>query len=795
MGTVGSGGTSKKVWADVFVDYRWLLIGLVAAMTLVWSVFVPRLQMEPSLKSLLVTTSDAYFEYEKFLGVFGDEDYIIVAIKNEKGARDPSVLAALQSITEQISRFDKVTEIMSLANLKVFRKKGDQFGSFPIIGTEEGTLRLPEKTELEGMRKALPIMDLLLSPDLKTVGILVRIDDKWKFDVPVVRDLLERMQAIVKKSAVDGSESRVIGAAVLRQAILGYSIQTALIFGILCTIICTCVTLYVFKSVKVTIVTILILGLCVLWELGLMSMLRIPLNASTSISFGLILITSLEIVIHMVARFNQFRSLVPDREQAVKETVRYLARPCFISAATTAAGFGSCMVTNIPMVFQLGLIMSLGVTISFFLAMILTPSVLLTFKSLDVQVQQDQADDAVSRTLRKVSGLIAGHYRVITVTGVVIAVVMFAGAPFIRTDPQILRQLGESRPEVKDINFVTDNLTSIHSLQLVLEAKEDDKAFKKPETWQKVKEVERRLGLIPEVVATDSLLTFWEYMNGIISGDASHGGDEIFAKSGAFSQVLLLTSLGSDGKKLIRSHLDEDFGKLRVSVRIKNSPNIPILDTIEQVRKAADSVMGDVANAAVTGEAVVVAAQGDELIKSEIQSMFIAIVIIAVLMMIQMGSVLFGLLSLVPNIPPLATVFGIMGWLRIPLDGVTVFAATVAIGLAVDNTIQFVAQLKREIKLNPNLGVEECMFRAYALASKPMASWSLVTLLGFLALVVTPFQAAVYFGLLVSSAIAMAIFGDLMFMQSIILTFPGVRKLIRALIDKEIAKQKLREAL
>jgi len=794
MESEGSGITSRKVWADVFVDYRWLLIGLVAAMTLILSLFIPRLQMEPSLKSLLVTTSDAYFEYEKFLSVFGDEDYIIVAIKNQKGAEDPSVLAALQSITKQISEFDKVSETISLANLKVFQKKGDQFGSFQIIDTQDGTPRLPEKTELDNIRKALPMADLLVSPDLKTVGILVRIDDKYKFDVPIIRDLLERIETSVKKSAVDGSESRVIGAAVLRQAILGYSIQTALIFGILCTIICTCVTLYVFKSVKVTIVTMLILGLCVLWELGLMSMLRIPLNASTSISFGLILITSLEIVIHMVARFNQFRSLVADREQAVRETVRYLARPCLFSAATTAVGFGSCMVTNIPMVFQLGLIMSLGITISFFLAMILTPTVLLTFTSLDVQVQQDQSDDVVTRVLGKVSGLISSHYRLITVTGVVIAAVMFAGAPFIRTDPQILRQLGESRPEVKDINFVTDNLTSIHSLQLVLEAKEKDKTFKRPETWQKVKEVERRLRLIPEVITTDSLLTFWEYMNGIIAGDNSRGG-EVFTTPGAFSQVFLLTSLGSDGKKLIRSHLDEDYGKLRISVRIKNSPNVPILDTIEQVSKAGDSVMGDVAKATVTGEAVVVAAQGDELIRSEIHSMFIAIAIISVLMMIQMGTPLFGLLSLVPNIPPLATVFGVMGWLKIPLDGVTVFAATVAVGLAVDNTIHFVAQLKREIKLNPNLGVEECMFRAYALASKPMASWSLVIVLGFLALLVTPFQAAVYFGLLVSSAIAMGVFGDLMFMQSIILTFPGVRKLIKAIIDKEIAKQKRREAL
>jgi uncharacterized protein len=150
-----------------------------------------------------------------------------------------------------------------------------------------------------------------------------------------------------------------------------------------------------------------------------------------------------------------------------------------------------------------------------------------------------------------------------------------------------------------------------------------------------------------------------------------------------------------------------------------------------------------------------------------------------------MGTPLFGLISLIPNIPPVATVFGIMGYMRIPLDGVTVFAATVAIGLAVDNTIQFVTQLKREIKLNPGEDVESCMFRAYRLAAKPMASWSIVTLLGFLAMLATPFQAAVSFGILVASAVFMGMFADLIFMQSMILTFPWIRNIIQKVVEKE----------
>jgi len=361
-------------------------------------------------------------------------------------------------------------------------------------------------------------------------------------------------------------------------------------------------------------------------------------------------------------------------------------------------------------------------------------------------------------------------------------VLLFSGAPLIRSDTQILHQFGKASPEVKDIRFVEANLTSIHSVQLMLEAK--DGAFKKASMWQKVKELETRLREIPEVVSTDSLLPLLEYVRSTVkTGDSAP--DDLFSNPKVLPQVLFLTSFTSEGKRLIRKHIDNDFDRLNITVRINNDPSVPVMQTVRGIQSMAESVMDRDASVTVTGELVFVAAQGEDLISSEIRSMFIAIGIITILMMIQMGTPLFGLISLIPNVPPVAAVFGIMGYMRIPLDGVTVFAATVAVGLAVDNTIQFVAQLKREIKLNPGLDVETCMFKAYALAAKPMASWSLVTLLGFLALVATPFQAAGSFGILVASAVFMGIFGDLIFMQSMILTFPGIRRIIVKVAKKE----------
>ncbi len=767
---------------DFLVDFRWLLVSIVAILTLILAFFIPNIQVDPTLKSVLVTSSDSFHEYDHFRKFFDDDEYVVVTVKSASGVPDPSILASVDQITKQLSRVDGIQEVLSLTNFKVYQKQGQKLSNQLFVESQGGQLTLPEQTKFENVRKAIPVSDLLLSKDHSTLGILLRIHEKWKFDHKTNERILSGVEEIVKSGLSAGSEYRIVGQAVLRQAILKYTLKTALIFGILCTVICLAVTGYVFRNITVTVMTMAILGLCVLWVIGIMAALNIPLNATTSLSFGLILITTLELVIHMVTRYNQFHQEIPDRILAVKQTVRYLARPFFICSATTAVGFGSCMITSIPMVFQLGLIMSLGVTISLCLAMILVPTVIISLKSMDLRVIDRESQDGASRLLEYVMDSIRNHYRFFTAVGFVAIVIMLSGVPLIRSDPQILHQLGEARPEVKDVRYVESNLASIHSVQLVLESK--DGAFRKTPIWQKVAELEARLGDIPEVVSTDSLLSWLEYVRNIVSAQKDQTSD-LFANPGILPQMLFVTSFTSDGKRLIRKHIDDEYNRLNITVRINNDPSVPVMDTINRIKSQAQEVMKDSASVSVTGELVVIAAQGDDLIRSEIESMFVAIAIISMLMMLQMNSVSFGLISLIPNVPPVATVFGIMGFMKIPLDGVTVFAATVAVGLAVDNTIQFVTQLKREIRLNPGMDVEACVFNAYRLAAKPMASWSIVTVLGFLAMLATPFQAAVSFGILVASAVFMGIFADLIFMQSMILTFPSIKNIIQRIVEKE----------
>jgi uncharacterized protein len=777
---------SNKNFLDAVVDQRRLLVGIVIVITVFLAMYIPRMETDPTLKSGLDTTAPAYLQYQQFIEVFGNEEFILVAIHSEREASDYSLLTGLQKITRTLEKSDKIAEVISLSNLKLFQTKGEKFGNYPVLPEKDGKPEFPDPTRWQSMKKALPITDLLLSLDMKTVGVLIRIADEWKFDTDAIKELLGDMDTVVKDNVPAGAEYRIIGAPLIRQAIVRYNIQTGIIFGLLCMLIGTVVSVYVFKSAKVTAITNIILGVCVVWVLGLMSLFRIPLNSTTALSFGFIPIVTLEIVIHMVVRYHQFHQSVKEKMPAIKLAVRWLARPCAICSTTTAVGFGSLMISSIPMVQQLGFIMSIGIIISYCLAMILTPAFFSIMKSLDAPEPSGVLGDWADDVLRKIENAIFSHHRLFVGVGIAITVILFSGAPMIRSDPQILRMLSDSAPEVQNINFVEKNLAPVNSLELMLEAEEND--FKKPAMWQKVRDLEQRLKQIPEVVDTDSFLPLLEYLKNVVEG-SNQPEKDLFADPALVPQLLVVTSLSADGERLTRRHLNSNFDRLHISVRIRNSPSVPIEKTIERIRATSDSVMKGVAKTTVTGDLVVVAHQASELISDQIKAMFLAAAIITVLMMLQMGSPLLGLICLLPNIPPVAAVFGIMGWFGISLDSVTVFAATVAIGLAVDNTIHYLTQLKREIKLNPDQGMEECVRKAYRLTAKQIASWSIVTLFGFLALAVSPFRPVVFFGILGCSSITLGLFGDLIFLQSLILSSPRIRNTIRKLIDKEIAAQ------
>jgi hypothetical protein len=386
------------------------------------------------------------------------------------------------------------------------------------------------------------------------------------------------------------------------------------------------------------------------------------------------------------------------------------------------------------------------------------------------------ASDFVTQILARMKSTVFNHYRLVTAVGLVFTVLMVASIPLVRSDTQILRMLSASTQEIKDLQFVEEQLTAVHSLELLIEAQEG--TFKSTDAWKKVAELDEKLQGIPEVVSTDSFLPLLKHLQSLLR-DSRGSENNLFSNPALLPQLLMLTSMSNEGRRLTSRYLDDGSGRLHISVRIKNSPSIPITDTIEAVRSTAESVMDGHGRISVTGDTSVFAAQASALVRSQLRSLSLAFILITGLLIVNLRSVRLGLVSLIPNIPPVALIFGMMGWTGISLDTVTVFAASVALGLAVDDTVHFLSQLKLEMGARREKApIELCVRRAFDVTAKAMLSTTAVLFFAFLVLVVSPFRPVVSFGILGAASVLAALLADVIFMPSVILASPTLRRLI-----------------
>ncbi len=765
---------------DLLVDYRRLLVWVVLLVSIALVPFALHIKLDRTLKSAYITSSPAYAVYKAFIDVFGDDEFVLVVINTPNPADKQSLLRGIDEITRQLQQFAEVTRVLSPTNFKVFGSRKGVLGNYPVITRKGEEFVLPRPPDLDAYRAALPLMNFLFSRDLTTLGIMVRIDDRWKFD-PKMSNILNSIETVTRKNLPQGADFRMVGAPVIREAVQRNTVRTAVIFGSVCMLIVALVTLYIFKSFRVAGITTAVIGLAILWIIAFMAMVGIPLNSATSLSFGLVLVVSVAAVIHIVTHYYEWSGKTENQVEAAKQALAAVGRPCLMCSLTTSIAFGTIMVSSIPMVQQLGLVMSLGVLLSFVLSIILAPACIIALKPVDRRTHDRMAEDWITWLFMRMEAFVFRRYRWCAAIGILFSLVMIAGTPLVQVDTQILRVFRSSSGILDNLKFTEDHLTPVHSIEVVVETEE--KGFKRPEVWKKMLGVPGRLAEESDVAGVDSPLALLQYLFGHLT-EHDFSPESLFRDKRLLNQVLMVLTFSSDGKELLRRYVDSDFSRVHLSVRIKDAGSKPMGTTIAHVEKAVSDAVKGWAKAFVTGELVVFSAQASEVVNSQVLSLVLAFACITIMMIIQLRSWVLGLLSLIPNLVPICVIFGMMGWLGIALDNVTVFAATVAIGLSVDDTIHYLTQLKRDLVSSQpgERNLEASLSRAYRNSAKALISTSIALFLGFLALSLTPTRPAVYFGFLGSAAIFTALLGDLIFMPSIILTFRPIRKMVERTI-------------
>jgi predicted RND superfamily exporter protein len=237
-------------------------------------------------------------------------------------------------------------------------------------------------------------------------------------------------------------------------------------------------------------------------------------------------------------------------------------------------------------------------------------------------------------------------------------------------------------------------------------------------------------------------------------------------------ELILFENSGSDD---LEDVVDSGFSVGRFSVRtpmVDGSQYPPFGD---EVARIFDEQLGDLAVAKLTGMMVVMGRSFTASIETMSRSYAIALLVITPLMMLLLGSFRLGLIAMIPNLFPIILTLGLMGWTGAPLEMFSLLIGSVALGLAVDDTIHFMHGFRRAYAATGS--VDRSVRETLQTTGQALLFTSVVLSFGFLIYVLSDLNNLSRFGVFTAFSIAVAFLADVLLAPALMKVTAGFSSL------------------
>jgi predicted RND superfamily exporter protein len=164
------------------------------------------------------------------------------------------------------------------------------------------------------------------------------------------------------------------------------------------------------------------------------------------------------------------------------------------------------------------------------------------------------------------------------------------------------------------------------------------------------------------------------------------------------------------------------------------------------------------------------------LFSSQIKTMGVVALALTAMFLVLFRSLKVSLIALFPNLLSAGAVLGVMGWMDIPLDMMTITIAAISMGIAVDDTIHYIYRFQEEIKKDGDY--LSTMHRCHGSIGHAMYYTSITIIIGFSILVFSAFWPTIYFGLFTGLAMLIAMVAALTLLPQLIVLFKPFKVMV-----------------
>jgi len=709
----------------------------------------PRLWVDPSIDRLLPEGDPDVAFYEHVREVFGNDE-IVLATLEAPDVFEPDVLRRVARISERLAGLPGVDRVLSLSTaLDVRGVDGDlQIESFldPLPETPE---------EADAVRAAVarnPIYhDLLVTPDARGAAMLVyfrQIDDREL----VERGIDQEIRAILDAERGD-LVARVTGTPIVKVELERVLLRDLLRTLPLVFLMAAAVLAISFRSARGVLVPITTIGISLVWTLGLAGWIGWSLNLVTSVVPPLVVTVGFAYAIHVVSGYHAALARhgpgPADRTAVTLEALADVGLPVVITGVTTAAGFLSLGLNAMSAVREFGLLAVAGVACAVLASLSYAPAVLCAWGP-----QRPGPGGPLDAPLERLAARLAEfdlrHRRFVLGAGIGVVVLALLGIPRIDVGTEYVENFDRDAPVRADYEAIGELFRGSEPFYVVLESSVPE-AFLDPEHLEVVKQLQDWLEAQPEIATTTS---FVDYLM-LLHREMNDGDPEAFRLPPSKNATKQIFLFGSTDEAW--GFVDRSFRSVNVFVRARAPNSGAVSDLVARV-DAHLATLPDYVVAHTTGDIVLLNRTLDDIVRGQATSLGLALLVIYGILAAMFTSLRIGLLALFPNVLPIAVYFGALGVFGVTLNPSTSLIACIALGIAVDDTVHYLARFNVDAKRLAN--EEQATREALRELIGPVTFTSLGLCLGFLVLLTSELQSQADFGALAAFTLAMAWLAD-----------------------------------
>ncbi len=686
--------------------------------------------------------------FREFLSRFGGQEFMMVVVQADE-VFSPDVLGYLGELTEALREVPRATDVVSLSTAVLVRRSADGVRMEPFFEEPPTTREEAERLGREALAQPL-WRGTLVSADGRTACINVMLPP-MSTQANERTESVEAAREILRQHPHPGVQVFLTGYSPLAADMLAALNRDLIHFLWLTPVLILMCLAWAFRTWRGVWVPSLLIGVAVLWTLGLLARGGGTLNVCTVLLPTLVAINCLSYVIHLLNAYHESCARGRDHRGILILTWVHLMPALFMAAFTTAIGFGSQMLSDLHSLRELGLYSALGILISVLLCAVWVPALLAGLPLPARKAHRHGNVRWLRRGLWRVAAFVNRDTWRIPLLLLLLAVLSWAGIGRIRVESQLSWHLPESAPSVRGLRVVEEKLAGFQVLELVLEGAPG--TFGEPWALEQIELLQRHAAGLEKV---DQVLSVNDFFREALR--ARQEEKALPSTRGQISEMRLLFS-ASGQDRLLDSFLTRDGGAARIAVRIGNTTTREQLELVREIERFAAGNLDRRLSFRATGVVHLFAVKFNALVRSLVQSFGVAFLFILVVMAIQLRSLKAGVCAMVPNVLPIVLGFGLMGFLDIPLSVSTVMIASVGIGIAVDDTIHFLLRYRRELRRirHPRQAVRRTLLET----GRAMVYSSLGLALGFSILLFSSFRPNREFGLLTAFIMAVALLADL----------------------------------